>query len=462
MRADTMRAALVLALSTIYAAAVHPKGAAFSARGGVRATSASCPAPPGGTAARGGDAGVVVVDGFLAPDDVARLRAQTGWLDASFLGLRPNTTPERHFVVDAAPAVAARLRSAVYAALGSVDDGSAPAQTRLPARTIYGPAEAHRDAPKTAPAWSPGGARTKGFRERSRRRRGVVASTPRGGRGLPARPNAWFRRRSRDRWEGANRKDLAAPLKRRYQDGYAAVVYLAGEGDLVIGDQVIAAAPGRLVAWNNTFPHASRGGIRTLLGPVALLPDDAAAPLWLTTKGCCGSSPILLMPIVLFLFLICICRRCSVRWRASVVCCYVAGYGAIAATGYFFMTGGAVHESALATAFCVLAGIGHLASAVSVAARAEVDRVASTSRRRSRPKAGRLRRIVVRTGRGRRRRARRRVVPPRRPARRLDPPRRGARAAGGRGRRRRGVGPRVVVRRRLGGGQGPRPRPALR
>ena len=136
MRADTMRAALVLALSTIYAAAVHPKGAAFSARGGVRATSASCPAPPGGTAARGGDAGVVVVDGFLAPDDVARLRAQTGWLDASFLGLRPNTTPERHFVVDAAPAVAARLRSAVYAALGSVDDGSAPAQTRLPARTI--------------------------------------------------------------------------------------------------------------------------------------------------------------------------------------------------------------------------------------------------------------------------------------------------------------------------------------
>ena len=53
MRADTMRAALVLALSTIYAAAVHPKGAAFSARGGVRATSASCPAPPGGTAARG-------------------------------------------------------------------------------------------------------------------------------------------------------------------------------------------------------------------------------------------------------------------------------------------------------------------------------------------------------------------------------------------------------------------------
>ena len=74
-------------------------------------------------------------------------------------------------------------------------------------------------------------------------------------------------------------------MKRRYQDGYAAVVYLAGEGDLVIGDQVIAAAPGRLVAWNNTFPHASRGGIRTLLGPVALLPDDAAAPLWLTTKG---------------------------------------------------------------------------------------------------------------------------------------------------------------------------------
>ena len=37
MRADTMRAALVLALSTIYAAAVHPKGAAFSARGGVGA-----------------------------------------------------------------------------------------------------------------------------------------------------------------------------------------------------------------------------------------------------------------------------------------------------------------------------------------------------------------------------------------------------------------------------------------
>ena len=103
--------------------------------------------------------------------------------------------------------------------------------------------------------------------------------------------------------------------------------------------------------------------------------SHAAAPLWLTTKGFFFPH-ILLMPIVLFLFLICICRRCSVRWRASVVCCYVAGYGAIAATGYFFMTGGAVHESALATAFCVLAGIGHLASAVSVAARAEVDRVA--------------------------------------------------------------------------------------
>ena len=71
-------------------------------------------------------------------------------------------------------------------------------QRRLPARTIYGPAEAHRDDPKTAPRWS------------------------------------------RGRWNGANDGELGEADRAAYRGGYAALVYLGGDGELRVGNERIA------------------------------------------------------------------------------------------------------------------------------------------------------------------------------------------------------------------------------
>ena len=192
--------------------------------------------------------GVVVVDAFLDEAEVARALSQmklSPWGAAPF-GVRESGSPEQYFVVDMPPSVASRIRSEVNGALGFPDEAEGVEgsdQTKLPARTIYGPAEEHRDEPKTAPAWS------------------------------------------RGRWEGSNAAALEETERLAYRDGFAAIVYLGGEGALRIGDTAIAAVPGRLVFWPNALPHASSGKTRHVLGPFAVLPGDAAAPLWLTTKG---------------------------------------------------------------------------------------------------------------------------------------------------------------------------------
>ena len=191
--------------------------------------------------------GVFVVDDFLEQGDIAHALSQMQPSSAlgggAPFGVRPSGSPEQYFVVDMNPSVAARIQATADAALGFPEsNATTEEQRRLPARTIYGPAEAHRDDPKTAPRWS------------------------------------------RGRWTGANDDELGEADRAAYRGGYAALVYLGGDGELRVGDERIAAARGRLVLWPNAAEHASTGAARRVLGPFAVRPG-AAAPLWLTTKG---------------------------------------------------------------------------------------------------------------------------------------------------------------------------------
>ena len=75
--------------------------------------------------------------------------------------------------------------------------------------------------------------------------------------------------------------------KEAYRGGYIAIVYLGGDGALVLGSgpaaREVSVVPGRLVAWPNTnFVHSAVGHERRLIGPLAVVPGDRTAPLWLT------------------------------------------------------------------------------------------------------------------------------------------------------------------------------------
>ena len=127
--------------------------------------------------------------------------------------------------------VAERLRDAVDKHLGidaTGKRGDAPKQTRLPARVINGVTEEHIDEPKDA---APGG-------EINQSKAG-------------------------DNEEERATKDQVA-TKDSYRQGMIAVIYLEGDGALVLGTgeqaREVPVKPGRLVVWPNTdFIHSAYG-----------------------------------------------------------------------------------------------------------------------------------------------------------------------------------------------------------
>ena len=193
-------------------------------------------------------AGVLITDGFLNKAEIAAALKQLDILEAKrslgerIVALR-QTQAERQFIINMPEVIADRLRQEVDAALGIVPSkavSEAPRQERLPARVIYGPTVEHVDEPKSAAPWA-------------------------------------------NSLEASKNKDA-------YREGYVAIVYLAGDGALVLGSgptaREVPVVPGRLVAWPNTcFVHSAYGQERRLLGPLAVIPGDHNAPLWLTVKG---------------------------------------------------------------------------------------------------------------------------------------------------------------------------------
>ena len=190
-------------------------------------------------------AGVLVIDGFLDEAEISDALTQLERLEKERGDQQTATCPaKRQFLINV-PAVADRLRSEIDASLGLVPieatEGGAPQQEWLPARVMRGPTAAHRDEPQSAAPWA-------------------------------------------QNLDDATKLDAN---KEAYRGGYIAIVYLGGDGALVLGSgpaaREVPVVPGRLVAWPNTdFVHSAHGHERRLLGPLAVVPGDRTAPLWLT------------------------------------------------------------------------------------------------------------------------------------------------------------------------------------
>ena len=188
-------------------------------------------------------AGILIVDNFLDEAEISDALTQLDRLEQERGDQQTATCPaKRQFLINV-PAVADRLRSEIDASLGLVPieatEGGAPQQEWLPARVMHGPTAAHRDEPQSAAPWA----------------------------------------QNLDATKLAN--------KEAYRGGYIAIVYLGGDGALVLGSgpaaREVPVKPGRLVAWPNTdFVHSAHGHERRLLGPLAVVPGDRTAPLWLT------------------------------------------------------------------------------------------------------------------------------------------------------------------------------------
>ncbi len=199
-------------------------------------------------------AGVLVIDGFLDEAEISDALTQLERLEKERGDQQTACPAKRQFLINV-PAVADRLRSEIDASLGLVPieatEGGAPQQEWLPARVMHGPTAAHRDEPQSAAPWA---------------------------QNLDAT------------------KQLDAN-KEAYRGGYIAIVYLGGDGALVLGSgpaaREVPVVPGRLVAWPNTnFVHSAHGHERRLLGPLAVVPGDRTAPLWLTVIASLMLSPM--------------------------------------------------------------------------------------------------------------------------------------------------------------------------
>ena len=163
--------------------------------------------------------------------------------------------------------IAERLRDAVDKHLGidaTGKRGDAPKQTRLPARVINGVTEEHIDEPKDA---APGGEIDQseaGDDDDERATKDQV-----GGR-LSQKACAWV---TGEREQGLlqctfhippTRPFAQAATKDSYRQGMIAVIYLEGDGALVLGTgeqaREVPVKPGRLVVWPNTdFIHSAYG-----------------------------------------------------------------------------------------------------------------------------------------------------------------------------------------------------------
>ena len=199
-------------------------------------------------------AGILIVDNFLDEAEISDALTQLDRLEQERGDQQTATCPaKRQFLINV-PAVADRLRSEIDASLGLVPieaTEGAPQQEWLPARVMHGPTAEHRDEPQSAAPWAQNLDATKQ---------------------LDANKDA-------------------------YRGGYIAIVYLGGDGALVLGSgpaaREVPVVPGRLVAWPNTeFVHSAHGHERRLLGPLAVIPGDRTAPLWLTVIASLMLSPM--------------------------------------------------------------------------------------------------------------------------------------------------------------------------
>ena len=207
-------------------------------------------------------AGVLVIDGFLDEAEISDALTQLDRLEQERGDTGSATCPaKRQFLINV-PAVADRLRSEIDASLGLVPieatEGGAPKQEWLPARVMHGPTVEHRDEPQSAAPWAQNLDATKQ---------------------LDANKDA-------------------------YRGGYIAIVYLGGDGALVLGSgpaaREVPVVPGRLVAWPNTdFVHSAHGHERRLLGPLAVVPGDRTAPLWLTVIASVTGRGARFIPVML-------------------------------------------------------------------------------------------------------------------------------------------------------------------
>ena len=204
-------------------------------------------------------AGVLVIDSFLDETEISDALTQLERLEKERGDQQTATCPaKRQFLINV-PAVADRLRSEIDASLGLVPieaTEGAPQQEWLPARVMRGPTAEHRDEPQSAAPW-------------------------------------------------AQSLDATKLDKEAYRGGYIAIVYLGGDGALVLGSgpsaREVPVVPGRLVAWPNTdFVHSAHGHERRLLGPLAVVPGDRTAPLWLTViPSVTGSGPLYILGAII-------------------------------------------------------------------------------------------------------------------------------------------------------------------
>ncbi len=199
---------------------------------------------------------VVVVDGLLRPADVVffrdeldRLRAHHRAVPERVCTLRAH---EHTCLVNTSASVASRVRATLDAALRirAASSTGANEQKALPVRITFGPVHAHRDS-------------------------------------------AWVRQRL-----PTNALELGLDETDRVLSAataYSVVVYLGGDGALVVGDgdsaREIEVVPGRLVAFpNHRLLHSAYGSMRQLLGPFAYIPGNHKNALWPTGNSLCTAT----------------------------------------------------------------------------------------------------------------------------------------------------------------------------
>ena len=209
---------------------------------------------------RPGRTRVVVLDGFLEQADVDGLIAQLDHLQtrrAVSQGVCTIHGHERDCFVNVSASLASRMRIALDTALHVEPKKakSAHEQRVLPARIAHGPQAEHRD-------------------------------------------RAWGQDRIP---EVVSQLGHLRDTNRVFEDEntYTVVVYLGGDGAMVLGSgddaQEVQVVPGRLIAFpNHRLLHSAYGTTRQMLGPVAYIPGRHDASLWPTgdsNPACVYSIP---------------------------------------------------------------------------------------------------------------------------------------------------------------------------
>ena len=179
--------------------------------------------------------GVVVIDNFLREDELNAILFQ---MDMSGHKIKENSffwDRQKKFIVNVSPSLASRIRIHVNAAVvDTAKDSSIKVddinkmpfcqQHQMPARVLVGKTREHHDEPQETL--------------------------------------------------------LCQSEKDAYRNGYTVCIYLSGDGTLLLGSHKISITPNTLVAWpNNAMAHSAYGGMRYVLGPVAVIPFNNKAPL---------------------------------------------------------------------------------------------------------------------------------------------------------------------------------------